>query len=122
MKTCLIVDDSRVIRFVARKILQQMDFRTDEAGDGRRALEICRREMPDAILLERTLPQMDGVAFLQALRALPEGERPVVVLCGEESDEALAEAARTAGADGTLRKPYDGDLLRAAFVAAGAMR
>lgn len=122
MKTCLIVDDSRVIRFVARKILQQMDFRTDEAGDGRRALEICRREMPDAILLERTLPQMDGVAFLQALRALPEGERPVVVLCGEEPDEALAEAARTAGADGTLRKPYDGDLLRAAFVAAGAMR
>lgn len=121
MKTCLIVDDSRVIRLVARKILQQMDFRTTDVGDGREALEACRQEMPDAILVDAAAPELGGIAFLKELRALPGGERPAVVLCAEELDEDLAEAARTAGANGTLNKPYDGDALRAAFVAAGVL-
>lgn len=121
MKTCLIVDESRVIRLVARKILQQLDFRTTEAGDGAGALEACRREMPDAILLEGAPPTADGVEFLKELRAMPEGGKPVVVLCRDDLDDATAAAARDAGANGTLKKPYDGDLLRAAFAEAGAI-
>ena len=121
MKTCLIVDDSRVIRLVARKILQQMDFRTTDVSDGREALDACRQEMPDAILLDAAAPRLGGIAFLEELRTLPEGGHPAVVLCAEELDEDLAEAARKAGANGTLDKPYDGDALRAAFVAAGVI-
>jgi two-component system chemotaxis response regulator CheY len=52
MKNCLIVDDSRVIRKVARHILEGMGFAVDEAGDGREALERCEDTMPDVILLD----------------------------------------------------------------------
>ena len=46
MKYCLIVDDSKVIRMVARKILEELEFETGEAADGKLALEGCQRKMP----------------------------------------------------------------------------
>src|SRR4051794_20308074 len=67
MKTCLIVDDSSVIRKVARRILEGLDFRINEAEDGQQAIEECRRNMPDAILLDWNMPVMDGYEFLKAL-------------------------------------------------------
>jgi len=50
MKHCLVVDDSSVIRKVARCILEDMSFRTSEAENGQDALDFCRAEMPDAVL------------------------------------------------------------------------
>ncbi|MGE3149303.1 MAG: response regulator, partial [Pseudorhodoplanes sp.] len=50
MKTCLVVDDSSVIRKVARRILEGLDFRITEAEDGEQALTACQHQMPDAIL------------------------------------------------------------------------
>ena len=64
MKTCLIVDDSRVIRKVARRILEQLGFEVCEAGDGAEALAYCRSEMPTVILLDWRMPVMDGLTFL----------------------------------------------------------
>ena len=52
MKSCLVVDDSRVVRKVARKILEELHFACSEAEDGKQAMESCAREMPNAILLE----------------------------------------------------------------------
>lgn len=52
MKTCLIVDDLRVIRMVARRIMEELSFEIAEAEDGRQALESCQKHMPDAILLD----------------------------------------------------------------------
>ena len=63
MKTCLIVDDSKVIRMVARRILEGLDFAIAEASDGRKAVEACRARMPDAILLDWTMPVMNGIDF-----------------------------------------------------------
>ena len=51
MKTCLVVDDSSVIRKVARRILEGLDFQIVEAEDGEQALEECRKQLPEAILL-----------------------------------------------------------------------
>ena len=51
MKSCLIVEDSTVIRMVARKILQGLHFDTSEAADGREALDACKAQLPDAVLL-----------------------------------------------------------------------
>ena len=65
MKTCLVVDDSRVVRKVARKILEQLEFDCDEAEDGEQALEWCRGRMPDAILLNWSMPVMTGIEFLR---------------------------------------------------------
>jgi two-component system, chemotaxis family, chemotaxis protein CheY len=88
MKTCLIVDDSGIIRKVARRILESLGFQTREAENGEQAFETCLRELPDAILLDWNMPKMDGYDFLRALRRLPGGERPKVVFCTTENDVA----------------------------------
>jgi two-component system chemotaxis response regulator CheY len=76
MKTCLVVDDSTVIRRIARRILEEMDFQIVEAEDGAKALEACQRGLPDAILLDWNMPVMDGYEFLGALRRMPGGDQP----------------------------------------------
>ncbi|MEY9175508.1 CheY-like chemotaxis protein [Bradyrhizobium elkanii] len=61
MRTCLVVDDSSVIRKVARRILEGLDFQIVEAEDGAKALEACKRAMPEAVLLDWNMPVMDGL-------------------------------------------------------------
>ena len=63
MKTCLVVDDSRVIRMVARRILEELKFQVTEAEDGQQALDACRVALPDAVLLDWNMPVMDGMEF-----------------------------------------------------------
>lgn len=119
MKRCLVVDDSRVIRKVARRILEDMRFEVEEAADGLEALQSCRRSLPDAILLDWTMPVMSGIDFLRQLRKEPGGDKPTVVFCTTENDvERIAEALR-AGADEYLMKPFDGDILQSKFSEAG---
>ncbi|MEJ0060268.1 MAG: response regulator [Terricaulis sp.] len=119
MKRCLIVDDSRVIRKVARRILEEMSFEVEEAADGLEALQSCRRRMPDAILLDWTMPVMSGIDFLKHLRLEPGGNAPVVVFCTTENDvERIAEAIKS-GADEYMMKPFDGDILASKFAEAG---
>jgi len=119
MKQCLIVDDSRVIRKVARKILEEMKFTTDEAEDGAAALEICRRKMPDAILLDWNMPNMSGIEFLRALRREPSGGKPIVVFCTTENDIAHITEAIGAGANEYILKPFDKDVVESKFAEAG---
>ena len=66
MKICLVVDDSSVIRKVARRILEGLDFQIVEAEDGEQALGACQRQLPDAVLLDWNMPKMDGYEFLPA--------------------------------------------------------
>jgi len=118
-KRCLVVDDSRVIRKVARRILEDMRFEIEEAGDGLEALQFCRRQMPEAILLDWTMPVMSGIDFLKQLRLEPGGDKPIVVFCTTENDvERIAEAIK-AGADEYMMKPFDGDILQSKFAEAG---
>ena len=107
MRTCLVVDDSSVIRKVARRILEGLDFQITEAEDGEKALEACKRSMPDAVLLDWNMPKMDGYEFLRALRRLPGGDRPKVVFCTTENDLAHIQQAMSAGADEYIMKPFD---------------
>lgn len=112
MKSCLIVDDSKVIRKVARRILEDLNFNTDEAVDGQEALDRCRSEMPDVIFLDWNMPVMNGMEFLQELRngGVPE-KRPVVMFCTTENDMAHIRAAIDAGADEYIMKPFDRDII-----------
>src|SRR3569832_1378499 len=68
MKSCLIVDDSKVIRKVARHILETLEFEVEEAGDGQEALSRCESKMPDVVLLDWNMPVMSGMEFLRLLR------------------------------------------------------
>ncbi len=91
MRTCLVVDDSSVIRKVARRILESLDFQIIEAEDGEKALEVCKRALPEAILLDWNMPVMDG----HIARALH------------------------AGANEYIMKPFDKDIVTAKFQEVG---
>lgn len=119
MKACLIVDDSRVVRTVARRILQEMSFETIEAGNGQEALDICAKSMPDAILLDWNMPVMDGMEFLTALRALEGAEQPKVIFCTTENEFDRIQKAIVAGADEYIMKPFDAEILHAKFAQVG---
>src|SRR5213080_491690 len=99
MKSCLVVDDSKVIRKVARHILETLNFAVDEAEDGREALSRCESAMPDVILLDWNMPVMSGMEFLRALRQTELAQQPKVVFCTTENDIAHIRAAIDAGAD-----------------------
>ncbi len=119
MKSCLIVDDSKVIRMVAKKILHELSFQTAEAEDGRQALDACAASMPDAVLLDWNMPVMSGIDFLRELRKLPGGEHPVVVFCTTENDIEHIQEAITAGANEYIMKPFDSEILQAKFSQVG---
>jgi two-component system chemotaxis response regulator CheY len=119
MKTCLVVDDSSVIRKVARRILEGLEFQISEAEDGEQALEACHVKMPDAILLDWNMPKMDGYEFLRLLRRLPDGDRPKVVFCTTENDVAHIARALHAGANEYIMKPFDKEIVEAKFQEVG---
>ncbi len=111
MKTCLVVDDSKVIRKVARHILETLDFTVTEACDGREALAACLAKVPDAVLLDWNMPVMSGMDFLRALRDTQLSSRPKVVFCTTENGMAHIRAAIEAGADEYVMKPFDRETL-----------
>jgi len=119
MKTCLVVDDSSVIRKVARRILEGLEFEITEAEDGQQALDFCRRELPDAVLLDWNMPVMDGYEFLKAMRQLPGGDRPKVVFCTTENDVVHIARALSAGANEYIMKPFDKEIVEAKFQEVG---
>ncbi len=121
MKYCLIVDDSKVIRMVARKILEELEFETDEAADGKLALAGCQRKMPDVILLDWNMPVMDGIDFLRELRNLPGGDIPKVIFCTTENDIESIQKAIDAGANEYIMKPFDSEIIQAKFAQVGLL-
>ena len=122
MKQCLIVDDSSVVRKVARRIMEELEFEVREAEEGAQALDMCRKGMPDLILLDWSMPVMDGVEFLAHLRKeLTDGGKPKVVFCTTENDVAQIAKAMRAGADDFLMKPFDRDIVEAKLQEVGAL-
>ena len=119
MKTCLVVDDSSVIRKVARRILEGLEFQIVEAENGEEAIDSCRSRLPDAILLDWNMPKMDGYDFLRALRRLPGGDLPKVVFCTTENDVAHIARALHAGANEYIMKPFDKEIVEAKFQEVG---
>ena len=119
MKKCLVVDDSSVIRKVARRILEDIGFEITEAEDGQQALDACKTEMPDAVLLDWNMPVMDGLEFLSKLREENGGDEPIVVFCTTENDVAHITKAIRAGANEYIMKPFDREILSAKFQEVG---
>jgi two-component system chemotaxis response regulator CheY len=115
MRSCLIVDDSSVVRKVARRLLEDLDFVVEEAEDGQEAIDKCRQEMPDAILVDWQMPIMSGLEFIKLLRAYVGGEKPHVVYCTVENDIGAIAMALKAGADDYMMKPFDRRVLDSKF-------
>lgn len=121
MSYCLIVDDSAVIRKVAKHIVESFHFETDEAENGSDALIKCREHMPDAVLLDWNMPLMDGIQFIRALREERGGNRPKVIFCTTENDAERINVAISAGADEYVMKPFDKSILHTKFQQVGLL-
>ncbi|WP_343559857.1 response regulator [Kiloniella sp. b19] len=121
MKTCLVVDDSKVVRMVARKILEGLSFNIEEAEDGQVALDKCKAAMPDVVLLDWNMPVKNGLEFLIDLRALENVQQPVVVFCTTENDMAHIQQAISAGANEYIMKPFDSDIIESKFSQVGLL-
>ncbi len=120
MKSCLIVDDSKVIRKVARHILETLQFTVDEATDGTEALEYCTAAAPDVILLDWNMPVMSGMDFLRAYRATGKSNAKII-FCTTENGIGHIQAAISAGADEYVMKPFDRETLEAKLQIVGCM-
>jgi two-component system chemotaxis response regulator CheY len=120
-RSCLVVDDSRVVRKVARRILEANGCTVAEAGDGQQALEACRAGLPDFVLLDWNMPVMDGIAFLRALRREFGPGIPPVIFCTAENDLAHIELAIRSGAQEFIMKPFDEDILLGKLGQAGLL-
>lgn len=119
MKSCLVVDDSRVVRKVARRIAEELGFTCEEAEDGQKAYEACLKAMPDAIMLDWNMPVMSGIEFLEKLRQMQNGDHPKVIFCTTENDMSHIQRAMMAGANEYIMKPFDSEIVHSKFVQIG---
>jgi two-component system chemotaxis response regulator CheY len=107
MKRCMFVDDSSVIRKVAKRILGGPDMTVVEAGSGLDAIEMCQADMPDIIVVDSVLPDMTAVEFIQRVRGIPADVKPQIILSLVEVDIGAIMRAKRAGAHGYLLKPFN---------------
>jgi len=119
LRTCLVVDDSQVVRKVARRLLEELNFAVAEAADGMEALAWCRAMMPEVVLIELRMPMMSGLDFLRRLRLEPGGRAPKVIFCSSETDLDRIREALDAGAAEYVLKPFDGDVVAEKLALAG---
>ena len=121
MKTCLVVDDSRVVRKVARRIVEDLGFQCNEAEDGQQAVASCEKNVPDVILLDWNMPVMSGIEFLEKLRKMKDGKIPKVIFCTTENDMAHIQRALAAGANEYIMKPFDSEIIESKFLQVGLL-
>lgn len=108
----LVVDDSRVARAVLRKVLGEIGYSVvHEASDGAEALVKLRESAFDLVITDWTMPRMDGIELVRAIRKSPELEMPVLMISGETYTTRFLEVIR-AGAQAYLPKPFTAVALR----------
>src|SRR5438105_15758832 len=111
VKTILLVEDFADSRFMMRRLLELDGYRVVEATTGREAVECARRECPDLILMDLSLPEMDGLTATRLIREL-ESLCDVPIIAVSAHDEATFHTrARAAGCDEYVTKPVDFDRL-----------
>ncbi len=102
----LVVDDSKTVVSVLRKILQQDGYAVLDAADGAQALEVARNRRPDLIFLDIVMPGMNGFVALRELRRDPvTRDTPVIMISGNEQATEEFYVQRI-GADDFMKKPF----------------
>ncbi|TIS77950.1 MAG: response regulator [Mesorhizobium sp.] len=107
MKRCMFIDDSSVIRKVAKRILGGSDMLVIEAARGFDAVEMCTADMPDIIVVDGALPDMQAEDVIRRVRAMEGPIRPQILISLVEVDVASIMRAKRAGAQGYLLKPFN---------------
>lgn len=107
MKRCMIVDDSSVIRKVAKRILSVTNMLVIEASSASEALAMCAADMPDFIVVDGTLPDMGTDDFIRQVGMIPHAIKPRIAICLTEFDIGTIMRAKRAGACGYILKPFN---------------
>lgn len=107
MKHCMVVDDSDVIRRVARAYLERLGYMVTEAENGDEALKRCEVAMPDLILLDWHMPGKPPFETIAALRSMEASRDPFILYMTTENDEDDISRAKAHGANDALLKPFD---------------
>jgi CheY-like chemotaxis protein len=115
--TCLIVDDSDVIRKVMRAIIEGLDITVDEATSTEEAMAKCRGKLPDVIVLDWLIPGSNPMEFLATLQANQLGKRVKVLYALTNNDQAEISKARSAGVSEIVPKPFTRVQLEAKIIA-----
>lgn len=111
MKRCLVVDDSKIVRKVVRKIIENLGFEVVEAEDGKAAVEQLRATPVDFMILDWNMPVMDGLECMKTLRADTGITQPKIIFCTTENDFSKIQTAIMAGADEYVMKPFDESII-----------
>jgi two-component system chemotaxis response regulator CheY len=113
----LLVDDSPTVRSLVKVFLMGHDFEYLEAGGGEHGLEILRARVPDLVITDLNMPDLDGLSFLRRLRAdpRPEVSRLPVILLTSDKTPRVVERALEAGASEFVRKPVTSSDLQGAL-------
>ena len=108
----LVVDDSKLIRLVLRRMLQELGFEVAEAGDGRRALDLIDEGLsPGLILVDWNMPEMSGIEFLAAVRRPPYASTSRIVMVTTETEVEQVVRALETGADEYVMKPFTKEVI-----------
>ncbi len=121
MKTCLIVEDSALIREIAVRIVKELGFKAKEADTAEKGVALAREEKPDIVLLDWDLPTLGALDFLRGVGEMPAEARPPIVLCATENDPQQFKLAKAAGAAFHVMKPFDLQTIGDAFAEAGVI-
>ena len=106
-KTVLIVEDSEDARYFMRLELEQLGYRIVEADNGEKAVEVAERERPDIILMDLSLPIMDGIAATAKIRTRDGFKTvPVIAVTAHQETDFRADA-KAAGFNAYVTKPID---------------
>lgn len=108
----MVIDDSRAMRMLLRRIVGDVGFEVVEAGNGREALDLIEAgELPDLALIDWNMPVMDGLEFVSAVRQRPDARGVTLMMVTTESERSQIVRALAAGAHEYVIKPFTADAL-----------
>ena len=108
----LVVDDDRSIRLLLVNAFRREEYELEEAANGAQAIEICQRRMPDLILMDAVMPEMDGFDACKAIRETPNGaDIPVLMITGLEDENSIVRAF-SSGATDYISKPINFSVMK----------
>lgn len=124
-KDCLIVEDNETNRVVAVTLVKRLGLNAIEVDNGKKALEICDQSIPDVILLDWYMPEMDGLEFIKEFKKIQTRKNPerkaIIIMCSGEDKKNKVGQAVMAGADNYILKPIDLEKLRKKFLDTGVL-
>jgi len=108
----LVIDDSRVMRGILRRFLEQLRCEVSEAADGSAGLGLLRPVPPEVVLVDWNMPGLSGLEFVQAVRAQPDLAAVRLMMVTTENEKDRVVQALEAGADEFLMKPFTVEAVR----------